>query len=1321
MSPDPLAFLTGGGEMGERIRAFDWTRTPLGPPGGWSPALRMMLRIMLANRFPQLLWWGPQYIQFYNDPYIPVPGAKHPDRALGVPVSECWTEIWPVLRPLIDTPFNGGPPTWNEDILLEIHRHGFLEESHFTIAYSPVPDDTVASGIGGVLATVHEITGKVVGERRVLALRDLGGRLVESMTVEEACAFAAETLAAHDKDVPFVLFYLPNEEATEARLVAAAGLGKARGIAPRAIPLHEARPGWPLFMARMSGAVQLVEDLAAKFPEVPAGPWSDPPHQAAVLPIPSSKPHEPAAFMIAGISSRLRWDPFYRDFLHLARTQVATAIANARAYEEERRRAEALAELDRAKTAFFSNVSHEFRTPLTLMLGPIEDLLERSLSGPQAPLHGDLRVVHRNGQRLLRLVNTLLDFSRMEAGRMRARYQATDLAAFTADLASVFRAAVERAGLRLVVQCAAPSEPVYVDREMWEKIVLNLLSNAFKFTFHGEIAVVLRERPGREVELEVRDTGTGIPADEMPRLFERFHRVQNARGRTHEGSGIGLALVQDLVRLHAGRISATSKVGEGTAFSVVVPLGTAHLAADAIAEGQAAAVSGKAATAFVEEAMRWFPDAILEEQEASTGEAPAAEIEAEPDAAIAFPGGSPIPRAGTPVERAGTPVVEGDSEPTPADDARPLVLIADDNADMRQYLARLLAGRYGTEVAADGEMALAAVRRRVPDLILTDVMMPRLDGFGLLQRLRQDPETRHVPVIMLSARAGEESRVVGMEAGADDYLVKPFSARELLARVSGHLQMARLRRETSEALEESHGRFEALLNAAPIGVYLVDADLRIVQVNPKALPMFGDIENLIGSDLDEVTRQIWPKPYADEIIARFRDTLATGQPHFVPERIEERLDRKVMEYYEWQIHRIALPDGRHGVVCYFSDISRHVMARQALAEADRRKNEFMAVLAHELRNPLAPLRSALQVMKLAEDDPATVTESRLMMERQLSLLVRLIDDLLDMSRISRGKVELRRERIAISDAVRLAVETSRPEIEARGHEFTVEMPSDRIGLDADVNRLAQVFSNLLNNAAKYTEPGGRVTLTVQRHGAEAVVKVRDTGIGIPPEMLPKVFDIFTQVDRTIEAAQGGLGIGLSLVRGLVEMHGGTVEARSEGPGRGSEFTVRLPVRSLEAQKARGDWGSASARIPPRRVLIVDDNRDAAISLAAMLTFMGNETRTAHDGFEALDAAAAFRPDLVMLDIGMPRLSGYDTARRIREQPWGRTMVLVALTGWGQEEDRRKSKDAGFDSHLVKPIEPGAMEKLLAGLPRPQGQGAARANPPAIVNAPRLTR
>jgi signal transduction histidine kinase len=519
-------FLTGGGELGALIRAKDWSKTPLGPPETWSPALRMMVGFMLANRFPLLLWWGPQYISIYNDAYRPVLGTKHP-WALGQPVSECWKEIWHILQPLIDTPFQGGPATWMEDIALEINRHGFVEETHFTVAYSPVPDDTAPRGIGGVLATVHEITQKVIAERRVVILRDLGTRASEAKTAEEACAIAAETLAKHGQDVPFALLYLTDADGKHVRLAGAAG-GAGGDIGPSAVPLDaRGQTGWPVAEALRTERMQVVEDIGARFGDVPPGPWSDPPRIAVVLPIPSSKAHEMAGLLVAGISSRLKLDEQYCSFLEVMTTQIATAIANARAYEEERKRAEALAEIDRAKTLFFSNVSHEFRTPLTLMLGPVEDALRNETMPPGE--REQLDVVHRNGLRLLKLVNTLLDFSRIEAGRAQASYKSTDLAALTAELASNFRSACEKAGLRLLIDCPALPEPVYVDRDMWEKIVLNLISNAFKFTFSGEIAVTLRAGGGSAV-LMVRDTGTGIAAEALGRLFERFYRIEGAKG-----------------------------------------------------------------------------------------------------------------------------------------------------------------------------------------------------------------------------------------------------------------------------------------------------------------------------------------------------------------------------------------------------------------------------------------------------------------------------------------------------------------------------------------------------------------------------------------------------------------------------------------------------------------------------------------------------------------------------------------------------------------------------------------------------------------------
>ena len=420
--------MSGGSQMAERIQAFDWSQTPLGPIDSWSPALLTMVRIMLSNRFPILLWWGPEYISIYNDAYIPVLGEKHP-WALGKPVNECWKEIWHILQPLIDTPFKGGPATWDEDIFLEINRHGFVEETHFTIAYSPVPDETVPSGIGGVLATIVEITEKVVGERRIVALRDLGARVGEARTAEEACRIAAETLSEHARDIPFALLYLIDADGKQAHLAGAAGVSMGEEISPLLVEIQKPEQrGWPLAAAWQTETMQLVENLEDGFSSVPPGPWSNPPHTAVVLPIPSNKAHEPAGLMVVGVSERLKFDQLYKDFIELIRTQVATAIANARVYEEERRRAEALAEIDRLKTAFFSNISHEFRTPLTLMMGPLEDALS-DREGLSASNRERVELAHRSALRQLKLVNTLLDFSRVEAGRIEANYEPVDLAA----------------------------------------------------------------------------------------------------------------------------------------------------------------------------------------------------------------------------------------------------------------------------------------------------------------------------------------------------------------------------------------------------------------------------------------------------------------------------------------------------------------------------------------------------------------------------------------------------------------------------------------------------------------------------------------------------------------------------------------------------------------------------------------------------------------------------------------------------------------------------------------------------------------------------
>jgi signal transduction histidine kinase/ActR/RegA family two-component response regulator len=367
-----------------------------------------------------------------------------------------------------------------------------------------------------------------------------------------------------------------------------------------------------------------------------------------------------------------------------------------------------------------------------------------------------------------------------------------------------------------------------------------------------------------------------------------------------------------------------------------------------------------------------------------------------------------------------------------------------------------------------------------------------------------------------------------------------------------------------------------------------------------------------------------------------------------------------------------------------------------LSDADRRKDEFLATLAHELRNPLAPIRNGLQIMRMSNDGDA-VEQARTMMERQLGQMIRLVDDLLDVSRISRGQLELRQEHLQLSVVLKSAVETSRPLIEEMGHELVVALPPEPIILHADLTRLAQVFLNLLNNAAKYTERGGHISLTAERQGSDVVVSVKDDGIGIASDQLSHVFEMFTQAERALERAQGGLGIGLTLVKRLVEMHGGRIEARSEGPGKGSEFVIRLPVVVGASMGRNGDEKEATALKSSLRILVVDDNRDGADSLAMMLKIMGNDTRTAYDGEEAFMAAVEFRPDVMLLDIGLPKLNGYEVCRRIREHPGGKEIVIIAQTGWGQDEDRQRTHDAGFDYHMVKPVEPKSLMKRLAEL------------------------
>lgn len=1150
-----LSFLSGGGEMGERMRAFDWSSSPVGPVAQWPQSLKTAVSICIGSRYPIVLWWGnPEYTMFYNDGYIPILGVtKHPGW-LGRSGRECWKEIWSTVGPMLESVFQTGEATWSEDLLLVMDRNLPREETYFTFSYSPIRGDK--DRIDGIFCACYETTGRVIGERRLQTLRDLGRIAVKS--TEEACHVALNTLAANPYDVPFVLIYLLDEDGKRARLVCASGLEGGDEAGPETIVICEPSGpvSWPLRDAFETGRYQVIYDLEKWFGRLPGGPWPEACQTAVVMPVGASGYTKASAFLVAGLSPRRNVDAEYLSFFELIAGHIGTAISNARAYQEERKRAEALAEIDRAKTTFFSNVSHEFRTPLTLMLGPLEE----TLADPNLPpvVHDRLDVAHRNSVRLLKLVNTLLDFSRIEAGRIQAVYEAVDLPALTTELASLFRSAIEKAGLKLVVEGLPLDAPVYVDREMWEKIVFNLLSNAFKFTFEGQITVALKQS-GQNAELEVADTGTGIPESELAHLFERFHRVKGARGRSYEGSGIGLALVQELVKLHGGNVRVKSEVGRGSTFTVSIPTGSAHLPADRLNIERMLESTSVRSDAYVGELLKWIPD---ETNQLNSLDSAIPEVSALPN-----------------------------------DQSRARILLVDDNTDMREYVRRLLATTYEVVTMGDGESALAATRAEEFDLVLSDVMMPKLDGFGLLKAMRADEKTRTIPVILLSARAGEESRVEGMGAGADDYLIKPFSARELIARVEAHLNLQRVRRESEAAV------------------------LQLVAAEQKA--------------------------------------------------------------------------------------------RASAEIANRVKDDFLAMLSHELRTPLNAIFGWTHLLKTGKVSEADRARGIDVIQRNAEAQRAIIEELLDISRIVSGKLQLDPKPIELVVVIEAAIDAVRPVAEAKQIEISVAIDRSAGHVLGDAVRLQQVVWNLLSNAVKFTPSQGRVEVELKVLGQELELMVRDSGDGIAPEFLPYIFERFRQADTSAKRTHGGLGLGLSIVSSLVAMHGGRIRAESDGKGHGATFIVTLPqiTDSLPAPHANAVtssyWqqnGSSSELksdvLSGLKVLTVDDQQDTRELITLALGRYGAEVRSSDSASTALQIIAGWRPDVVVSDIGLPEMDGYDFMRRLRELVGeGEPIPAIAVTGYAGVVDESKALNAGYALHLSKPIELNELAKAIARVSR----------------------
>jgi signal transduction histidine kinase len=733
IAPTP-EFLTGGGEMGQRIREYDWSITLLGPIDQWPQSLRTCIRIMLTSRQPIWIGWGQQLIKLYNDPYKAIVGGKHP-WALGQPASAVWKEIWFDIGPMLKTVMEKDEGTYVESQLLIMERNGYPEETYYTFSYTPIPGDD--GGTAGMICANTDDTERIISDRQLKTLTRLGKNLSDPRSDKEVVDRTITALQENPHDFPFVLFYTLSGD--KVKLSASTPLEASTAVVPSEIDLNADAAVFPFREAAVSRQLQVCEGLQDKLGPLPAGAWEISPDKTFILPIASAGIKDPYGFLVVGANPYRLPDEKYKSFFSLIADQIATSFSDVHALEEERKRAEALAEIDKAKTLFFSNISHEFRTPLTLLLGPIEEVLNDPASISVDKYR--MGIAHRNALRMQKLVNTLLEFSRIEAGRLEGTFRPVDICTFTRDLASTFRSAIEKAGMQLHTTCGEIKDEVYIDMDAWEMIVLNLVSNAFKYSKDGHIEVGV-EQSGSEIHLTIKDTGVGIPEDQQDKIFHRFYRIGNTQGRSLEGTGIGLAMVKELVSLHKGVITVDSRVGEGSVFTVTLPVGKEHLPAGKIVESSPGKTAIRHADAFVSEALKWLSGMD-----------------------------NVIPQTKTSYK----------------------ILLADDNADMRDYVGRLLSDHYTVITATDGEDAFEKLIRYTPHLLLSDVMMPRLDGFSLLKKIRQYPSIKNIPVILLSARAGEEAKVEGLDAGADDYLIKPFSARELLARVDASIKIAQAR------------------------------------------------------------------------------------------------------------------------------------------------------------------------------------------------------------------------------------------------------------------------------------------------------------------------------------------------------------------------------------------------------------------------------------------------------------------------------------------------------------------------------------------------
>lgn len=877
-------FLSGGGEMGQRIREYDWSSTSLGPVDTWPQSLRTCIRIMLISRQPIWIGWGKELIKFYNDPYKAIVGGKHP-WALGKPASVVWKDIWKDIEPMLKVVMEENEGTYVESQLLIMERNGYPEETYYTFSYTPIPGDDGKTE--GMFCANTDDTDKILSERQLKTLTALGKELSDCKTREEIITRTLSTLSENPKDFPFAIFR--NLVGNKAVLEKTTPMGDALQVLPEEIDLLSDNPvGQVIKKSLEEKSVQLFENLISTVGELPKGAWEIPTDKTIVLPIIQSGAKEPYGVLVIGMNPYRLFDENFKSFFSLIGDQVANAFADVHAFEEERKRVEALAEIDRAKTHFFSNISHEFRTPLTLILGPVQEVLQDENTDPE--VRKQMQLANRNALRMQRLVNTLLDFSRIEAGRLEGKFIKTDIISLTKDLASNFRSAIEKAGMQLEFDTSAISSDVYVDHEMWEKIILNLLSNALKYSKKGKILVSIKQE-NNDLVVSVKDGGVGIPEDQLEKIFDRFHRVESTGGRSQEGTGIGLSMVRELVRIHKGTIRVESVVGEGSSFIINIPVGKDHLDESMVVQ-EYLPKENSLTESFSEEALQWVNDDPNNLKDA---------------------GGIP------------SISIQG---------ASPLILLVDDNADMREYVKRVLSSKCTVHTANNGAEAFEMIRQHNYELVITDIMMPVMNGFELLEKIRTDYHKKSTPVIFLSARAGEEAKVEGIDAGADDYLVKPFSSRELVAKVEANIKIARNRINAEKNLKN-------IIHQSPFAMNIMKGKDFVIEIaNRKVLEMLDKKEEeIVGKPMLEA----FPELAQQGIVEILNKVIETGEPFTANEMpvVINKSEGQELLYVNLIFEPIFNDAGNVDAIISVSvDVTAQVKARNIIEQSQKELDEL---------------------------------------------------------------------------------------------------------------------------------------------------------------------------------------------------------------------------------------------------------------------------------------------------------------------------------------------------------------------------------------------